>query len=90
MNLTLLDFVASVAGNGVVVWLVSKWLEARLQASIKQPRVVDPAEPRGHAGLGLAELLGHGRLAQVVTPGQESDAFCDRCSRRLWCHAGGI
>lgn len=35
MNLTLADLVAVVAGNAGVLWLVSKWLEARLQASIQ-------------------------------------------------------
>lgn len=35
MNLTLLDFLAVVAGSGGMQWLVSKWLEARLQASIQ-------------------------------------------------------
>lgn len=35
MNLSLLDLVAIVASNGLILWLVSKWLEARLQASIK-------------------------------------------------------
>lgn len=35
MNLTLVDLLAVFAGNAGVLWLVSKWLEARLQASIQ-------------------------------------------------------
>ena len=35
MSLTLLDLVAVVAGNGLLLYLLSKWLEARLQASIQ-------------------------------------------------------
>jgi hypothetical protein len=35
MNLTLVDLLAVFAGNAGVLWLGSKWLEARLQASIQ-------------------------------------------------------
>ena len=35
MALTWEDLAAVVVSNGVILWLVSKWLEARLQASIQ-------------------------------------------------------